>query len=127
MIVRTLGEILGTERDVRTARWESRRLLLKADGMGFSMHDTLVRAGSETEIWYKHHLEACYCVEGEGEIEVLGTGRVHPIRPGTLYALDGHEKHRLRAHTDLRLICAFNPALTGREVHDAEGTYPLLD
>jgi L-ectoine synthase len=59
MIVRTLEEILGTERDVRTARWASRRLLPKADGMGFSMHDTLVRAGSETEIWYKHHLEAC--------------------------------------------------------------------
>jgi L-ectoine synthase len=127
MIVRTLAEILGTDRDVRTPRWESRRLLLKGDRMGFSMHDTLVRAGSETEIWYQHHLEACYCIEGEGELLELATGRIHPIRPGTLYALDGHEKHRLRARTDLRLICAFNPALTGREVHDAEGTYPVLD
>jgi hypothetical protein len=81
MIVRTLAEILGTERDVRTERWESRRLLLKADRMGFSMHDTRVRAGSETEIWYRHHREACYCVEGDGELEVLATGRVHPIRP----------------------------------------------
>jgi L-ectoine synthase len=126
MIVRALRDILGTDRDVDTPRWASRRLLLKADGMGFSMHDTLVRAGTETEIWYKHHLEACYCVEGRGTLEMLPAGPTHRIEPGTLYALDGHERHRLRADSDLRLVCVFAPALTGREVHDAEGTYPLL-
>jgi L-ectoine synthase len=25
------------------------------------------------------------------------------------------------------MICVFNPPLTGREVHDEEGVYPLLD
>jgi L-ectoine synthase len=124
VIVRTLADILGTERDVRTEAWHSRRLLLAPDGLGFSLHDTVVRAGTETLIWYQHHLEACYCVEGSGEIEVVGSGEVHAIGPGTVYALDRHEKHWLRGHTDLRLICVFRPPLTGREIHDREGTYP---
>ena len=127
MIVRTLTELLGTDRDVQGPGWASRRLLLRKDGMGFSLHDTLVRAGSEIVIWYKHHLEACYCVEGTGELEVVATGRRYAIAPGTLYALDGHEKHLLRGHTDVRLICVFRPPLTGREIHDAEGTYPLSE
>lgn len=127
MIVRQLSEIIGTDRDVRAETFHSRRLLLAEDGMGFSLHDTVLHAGSETLIWYKHHLEAVYCIEGSGELEVLPNGPVWPIRVGTMYALDGHEKHLLRAHEDLRVVCVFNPALTGREVHDDEGTYPPAD
>lgn len=126
MIVRRLEEITGTDRDVGAPTFSSRRFLLAEDGLGFSFHDTVLYAGSVTYIWYKHHLEAVYCVGGEGEIQVDGEETVHPIRPGTFYALDGHEKHYLRAHTDLRMICVFSPPLTGREVHDEEGTYPLL-
>lgn len=125
MIVKQLDEVIGTKDDIDTATWNSRRLLLSKDGMGFSMHDTLIKAGTETYIWYKNHLEAVYCIEGEGEIEPLG-GPVYPIRPGTLYALDGNEKHHLRAKSTMRMICVFNPPLTGREVHDEEGVYPLL-
>ena len=127
MIVRRLEDLIGTERDVHAPTWNSRRLLLKRDGMGFSMHDTLIHAGTETRIHYKHHLEAVYCVEGEGEIEPLGGGETRPITPGTLYALDRHDPHLLRARTRLRLVCVFNPALTGDEVHDAEGVYPLVE
>ena len=68
MIIRRLEEIPGTERHVDTPNWESRRLLLKNDGMGFSMHDTIIREGTETRMWYQNHLEAVYCIEGEGEI-----------------------------------------------------------
>ncbi|MBI2502307.1 MAG: ectoine synthase [Candidatus Latescibacteria bacterium] len=127
MIVRTLDQIIGTARDVGAQTWTSRRLLLKEDGMGFSLHETLVRAGTETSMWYKHHVEAAYCIEGEGEVEVVPSGAVYPIAPGTVYALDQHERHLLRATSDLRLVCVFNPPCTGREVHDAEGAYPLLE
>lgn len=129
MIVRTLDELLGSERDVRAenGNWVSRRFLLKDDGLGFSFHETIIFAGTETPIWYKHHLEAVYCVGGEGEIEDLETGITHPIRDGTLYALNGHERHKLRAFRDMRLVCAFNPPVTGREVHDADGAYPPSD
>lgn len=125
MIVRHLNEIIGTEHDVDTPTWGSRRLLLKKDGVGFSLHDTLIKAGTETLIWYKNHVEAVYCFAGEGEIEVLESGTIYPISPGTLYVLNGHEKHLLRGTTDMRMVCVFNPPCTGKEVHDAEGTYPL--
>ncbi|NMM54531.1 ectoine synthase [Paenibacillus aquistagni] len=126
MIVKHLDHIVNTEDDIDTSTWNSRRLLLKKDGMGFSMHDTLIKAGTETLIWYRNHVEAVYCVEGEGEIEVVD-GETYPIRPGTLYALDGHEKHLLRAKSQMQMVCVFNPPLTGREVHDPEGAYPLIE
>lgn len=127
MIVRRLEEIIGGERDIaaENGNWVSRRLLLRHDDMGFSFHDTTIFAGTETYIHYKNHLEAVYCVGGRGEIEDLETGVIHPISDGTMYALNGHERHYLRAEEDMRMICVFNPALTGAEVHDREGVYPL--
>ena len=152
MIVRKLAEILGTEREVAGGNWTSRRLLLADDGMGFSLHDTLIHAGTETLIWYRNHLEAVYCIQGEGEVEVLEAadsehrfpaarpaiegeeeveimekGVVYPIVAGTMYSLDGNERHLLRAKTEMRMVCVFNPALTGREVHDKEGVYPAAE
>jgi L-ectoine synthase len=129
MIVKHLDEIIGTPDDVEADTWVSRRFLLKKDGMGFSMHETTMKAGSETRMHYRNHLEAVYCIGGEGEIETIADGKVYPIRPGTLYALDQHDEHILRAHkeTPLRLVCVFNPPVTGREVHDENGVYPLVD
>lgn len=129
MIVRTLKEIIGSENDIQaeTGTWASRRMLLKNDGMGFSFHDTTIFAGTETLIWYKNHLEAVYCVAGEGELEVIETGDIFKIKDGTMYALNGHEKHYLRAFKDMRMICVFNPPLTGKEIHDKDGVYPLAE
>jgi len=124
MIVRHLAELSGTDCDVDAPTWRSRRLLLARDGMGFSMHDTLIKAGTATTMEYKHHLEAVYCIEGEGEISVLSSGVTHAIAPGMLYALDQHERHVLKAHTQLRMICVFNPPVTGTEVHGPDGAYP---
>lgn len=126
MIVKQLQDIIGTQDDVDTPTWNSRRLLLKKDNMGFALNDTLIKAGTETFIWYANHLEAVYCIEGEGEIEVVG-GETYPIRPGMMYALSGHEKHYLRAKSTMRMVCVFNPPLTGREVHDENGVYPLVE
>ena len=126
MIVRTIDEIKGTDREVfaESGNWVSRRLLLKKDGMGFSFHETTIFAGTQTPIWYKNHLEAVYCVEGEGEVELHDSGEIIPIRPGTMYALDKHDRHLLRAcDRDLRLLCVFNPPVTGREDHLPDGSY----
>lgn len=127
MIVRKLTDLAGTAQEVVTPNWTSRRLLLKRDGMGFSLHETIIEPGTQTHIWYKHHLEAVLCIEGEGEVEVLPQGRVYPIGPGALYALDRNDRHYLRAFTRMRMVCVFNPPLTGREVHDDEGVYPLIE
>lgn len=127
MIVRTIKEIEHSEREVTApnGNWISRRLILGGDNMGFSFHETVIFKGTETRIQYKNHLEAVYCVEGEGEVETIPDGEVYPVMPGTLYALDEHDQHYLRAKSgDLRLICVFNPPLLGDEVHDEDGSYP---
>jgi L-ectoine synthase len=123
VIVRRLQEVVGTEDDVSASGWTSRRLLLAKHGMGYSVHDTLIHEGASLDLWYKHHLEAVYCIEGEGEIECRDSGRVWPIGPGTIYALDEHDRHTLRAHEQMRMVCVFNPPVTGREVHDEDGAY----
>ncbi len=120
MIVRTLREIAGTERDVNWGNGQSRRFLLESDGMGFAFMETLILAGTDIFIQYKNHFEACYCIEGEGEIEDEN-GNVHTITPGTIYALDKHDPHYLRAHTDLTLISVFNPPIKGNEKHNLSG------
>ena len=124
MIVRTLDEVVGTDRDVEGDGWRSRRLLLRQDEMGFSFHDTTVAAGTELNLQYKHHLEACYLIAGEAELTDLATGETHSLRPGSMYALDQHDRHTLRVQSDLHLVCVFNPALTGGETHDADGSFP---
>jgi L-ectoine synthase len=125
VIVRTLQQASGTDRRIVTENWESVRLLLASDGMGFSLHVTTIHAGTTTHMWYRHHLEAVLCVAGEGEIQALDSDTVHPITPGTVYALDQHDKHVLRATTAMRMVCVFNPPLKGKEVHDSSGVYPL--
>lgn len=127
MIVRQLDEISGTDRDVEAPTFKSRRLLLAQDGMGFSLHDTVLFAGTSTEMEYQNHLEAVYCIEGEAEVTDLSSGLVHKIGPGVMYALDEHEHHVLRAISDFRCVCVFTPPLTGGEVHDEDGVYPLLE
>ncbi|TDC10145.1 ectoine synthase [Streptomyces sp. 8K308] len=128
MIVRSLSDIEGTERDVHSASgtWRSKRIILAKEGVGFSLHETVLYAGTETSMWYANHVEAVFCVEGEGELSNDNTGEKHWIRPGTMYLLDGHEKHTVRPKTDLRVLCVFNPPVTGREDHDENGVYPLL-
>ena len=130
MIVRKMDDIIGTNHEVHApnGNWVSRRILLKEDNMGFSFHETMIYKGTETRIWYKNHLEAVFCVEGEGELETIPEGKVYSIKPGTLYALDKHDQHYLRAYeSDLRLLCVFNPPLAGDEVHDSDGSYSLSD
>ncbi|AZG07676.1 ectoine synthase [Pigmentiphaga sp. H8] len=126
MIVRDIKDIVGTENEVSTPTWTSRRVLLKKDGMGFSFHETIIHPGTETHIWYKNHVEAVWCIEGDGEIETVADGKVYKLGPGVVYALNENDEHYLRGGKEpLRVICVFNPPLTGQEVHDAEGVYPL--
>lgn len=127
MFVKTLAEILNTAAHARGDAFESRRLLLAEDGLGYSFHDTVVKAGSTQRLHYKNHVEANYCIEGEGEVENAETGEVWPLAPGTMYVLDNHDPHIIRATTDLRFICIFTPALTGQEMHDKDGSYHAPD
>lgn len=126
MLVKKLDDLIGTDRDVQAETWTSRRLLLAAEGRGYSLHDTVLYAGTSTEMEYVNHIESVYCIEGTGTLHDLGTGEVHRLAPGTLYVLDEHDRHRVDAETDLRVICVFTPPVTGKEVHDENGAYPLI-
>jgi L-ectoine synthase len=124
MIVRNLAGIRGSDRNVESRGWESARILLKDDAMGFSFHITTMYAGEELAMHYTNHLEAVYVLSGEGTIEDLGTGQIHELKAGVLYALDKHDRHIVRPRTDVVTACVFNPPVTGREVHDETGAYP---
>lgn len=129
MIIRDIKNIIATKREVhaKEGQWNSRRMLLSGDGMGFSFHETIIRAGTKTHIHYKNHLEAVYCVAGNGKIEDLKTGEMHDIYDGIMYALNEHDEHNLYGGSeDMRLICVFNPPIVGTENHDADGVYPLV-
>ncbi|RVW00957.1 ectoine synthase [Rhodococcus spongiicola] len=128
MIVRTTDEITDTDRDVTSpnGNWRSKRIVLAADGAGFSFHETTITAGTVNEFHYAHHVEAVWLVEGEGTLTDLETGQVYELGPGSMYLLDGNERHRLEPRTQMRMLCVFNPPVTGKEVHDENGVYPLL-
>jgi len=119
MIVRTASEVI----PVDWGNGTSARYLTKADGMGYTVTDTIVRAGTSSPLHYKNHLEACYCIAGSGKV-IDDEGNEFPIVPGTIYALDKNDPHHLVASPDedLRLVCVFTPALHGHETHDFSGT-----
>jgi len=127
MIVRKLSDAKKSNRTIVSpdGNWESTRLLLKEDQMGFSFHITTIFKDADFQMHYQNHLESVYCISGKGEVETLVDARKHPIEPGTIYILDKHDKHVLRAFEDMTMACVFNPPLNGKEVHNAEGAYEL--
>ncbi len=131
MIVRTLAEAEKSSRRVVDPKgnWDSVRLLLKDDNMGFSFHITTIYAGADFQMHYQNHLESVYCMSGEGEVETLDDGpdgnRKYPIKSGTVYILDKNDKHVLRAFSEMKMACVFKPPVTGKEVHNTEGDYEL--
>lgn len=126
MIVRTIDEITDTDADIKTENWRSKRIVLAKEQVGFSVHETTLYAGTVNQFWYANHIEAVFIVEGEGEITDLATGETHQLAPGSLYLLNNHDKHEVRPRTQMRTVCVFNPPITGREVHDENGVYPLV-
>src|SRR5690606_26426294 len=119
MIVRTLEECRQTDRLVKSTTWDSCRLLLKNDNVGFSFHITTLYAGTESQTHYQNHYESAYIISGEGELENRDDGKVYKLAPGTMYLLDKHDRHTAHATTDIVCACVFNPPLNGKEVHDA--------
>ena len=128
MIVRTIEDLkaAGSYRE-NPGLWSSARYLLRRDGMGFTVTETTVAPGTSQTMEYRNHVEANLIIEGEGDLTEIATGTVHRLRPGTMYAVDEHDRHRIDARTALRIVCVFSPALVGPETHDADGSYPLLE
>jgi L-ectoine synthase len=126
VIVRSVADLDDTDRDIKTPNWRSKRIVLAKEGVGFSVHETTLYAGTVNDFWYANHIEAVFVVSGEGELLDKETGTTYQLGPGSLYLLDKNDHHQLRPRTEMRTVCVFNPPVTGREVHDENGVYPLI-
>src|SRR5690625_3811262 len=104
MIVRRLKDAEASGRMIKSEGWDSTRLLLKNDNMGFSFHITTIYRGAELHLHYQNHLESVYCISGRGEVETVADGQVYPIEPGTIYVLDQNDKHILRGFEEMKKI-----------------------
>ncbi|SDG41468.1 ectoine synthase [Paraburkholderia phenazinium] len=124
MIVRNIKDYIDTECHKRAQNWDSVRLLLKRDGMGFGFHITTMYAGTITEMQYLHHLECVYCLSGEATVKNLATGETFDLVPGVMYALNEHDRHVVSCISDIKIACTFSPGLQGDETHGADGAYP---
>src|SRR5690606_28341124 len=101
MIVRSIDEITDTDADVQSKNWRSKRIVLAKEGVGFSVHETTLYAGTVNRFWYANHIEAVFIIEGEGEITDVATGQTHQLGPGSLYLLNDHDKHEVRPRTQM--------------------------
>lgn len=118
MIVRSVSEIVGSERDVHGKGWKSRRLVLADEEIGYSVHETTLEAGVELPFEYQRHRETVYCIDGEGSVEDVDAGVTVPLRAGSMYSAGIGEPHVVRARTQVKLLCVFTPALAGAEEAD---------
>lgn len=118
---------LGEERIVKCPKggFVSNRILLENDNMGYTMTKTVIPPNGKQFWHYKNHLESCYCVSGKGILTNKITQQEYTIDPDTTYILDKNDPHYFEAITEVVLICVFNPPLTGKEVHDENGSYVL--
>jgi L-ectoine synthase len=125
MKIKRINQLEGTDREVHGEGFVSMRAILAKDGMGFSVHKTIIPAGPAQHWHYKHHLEACYCIKGKGVLIDLRTGTKHLITPDVIYVLDDNDDHTFEALEDTVLISIFNPPVTGKEIHQEDGSYSL--
>ena len=119
-IVRSLREIVGTDRDVFWGNGQSRRFLTKVDRMGFALCNTSGNSFTNSTIVYNNHFESCYYLEGSGEYE-WESGR-HPVltgpAQGTVFIMNNHDKHYMRIAEKSICLSIFNPPIEGHECHN---------
>src|SRR5699024_12743654 len=117
VIVRSLDEISDTDDDIKTKNWRSRRIVLAREKVGFSFHETILYAGTESTFQYANHIELVHCIEGEAELVNEETGEEFTITPGNLSLLNGNEQHTIRPQPAIREHGCCNPAVAVRVAH----------
>ena len=118
MLIRSLDQVNGTERDVSGEGWRSRRLVVAEDGTPYSFHITVLDRGTRLHFEYTRHRETVYCIKGNGTISDLATGETITLQPGGLYSAGIGEPHEIVALSEMTLACVFTPALDGSEEAD---------
>jgi L-ectoine synthase len=127
MLIRSFKDVEAAGRVIPISHGNSTavRVLLKSDGLGFSLSEARCGAGKSSNLWYKNHWEANYVRAGRGTLTDRTTGEVWQLSPGTLYCVGPNDKHTVSNSADpLRIVSVFNPPIKGLETHDDDGSYP---
>ncbi|GFE51854.1 L-ectoine synthase [Roseobacter cerasinus] len=115
MIIQNLHDLRGSQRYTSRPNWDSTRLIVADDQMGFSLHVTRIFPGETGLTEYPEHVEAAYCLSGRATLIYDDGATRTEIAPGVVYALNQHDPHRMVVHEELNLVCVFNPPLAGSE------------
>ncbi len=126
MIVRDVKNLVAPATVVQGDTWESRRVFVRSDGLGFSVHSTTIRKETVTTIHYRNHVEAVLVISGHGWLRIDDSEQPIELCPGVAYAVGPGDAHTIIADTEICAVCVFNPALVGSEVHDGTGSYPIV-
>lgn len=128
MLIRTMGDVEAAGRTIiiNHGAASAVRLLLKDDGVGFSVSEARMRPGTVANLWYKNHWEANYVRSGTAVLEDMVAGRHWNLKTGDLYLVGPTDRHRLTATSPevFRVVSVFNPPIAGLETHDADNSYP---
>ena len=126
MFVKTIEDVrkAGMQHTVADGAAVLTHYLTVEDNLGFSFVAVRLKAGREADLWYKHHWEANLVLAGTLEVTDYATGEVHNIGPGDMYLVGPKDRHHVKALTDVHAVSVFDPPLTGKEVHDEDGSYP---
>ena len=124
-LVRSLSELVGTERDIDWGQGHSRRFLIKQDGFPIGVHNTWVHPKTSSRLGYQNHNESVYYISGSVTYRWKDTSGewIHENtktdkEDGTNYLMNIHDPHVMEIHDeDAYYICIFDPVLTGNENH----------
>lgn len=121
-----IKDLVGSDRDVEFQKggFRSIRPIVESDGFGFAVCKTIIPK-SDPQLWhYRNKKEACYCIEGEGELVDIKSGKSWHVKKDGIYMLDEDEPHTFQALTNrVVLISIFNPPIKGHESHKIGETY----
>ena len=115
MIFRDRADLVGTDRDVTNDNYDSTRLLLAEDGASVGMTDAVIKPGVTGTYGYSDRTEIAYCISGSAVVVDLGTGHTQTTGPGRLWIAPPGSSFTIEATEPTRLICVFDPPLTGAE------------
>lgn len=128
MFVRKIDDVRGSDKEMNLTDdgrvLRSVRILTKEDGCGFSISDVLIKGGWSMDLHYKNHMEVNFIAGGQVTVQNLSNGQSWALSPGMLYVVGPKDRHRLSTEGDAHIVSVFNPAVTGTERHDADGSFP---